>query len=182
MKSTNNLTPKENDYLEGIFSRIELLQTFLDKNNKPDSSNLELLYAFLSKIKNIQGNFNNDISFIATLMAKYYLLDKYAVQDYDAAKKAQGAPGLDIDIFLPNGDQLVAEIKTTYPYKQNDLGANQKEKFNEDFEKLKRSTAKHKLFFLTERTTFELLRKPKYFSSPIGIQIVLLPSGEEFSA
>ncbi len=80
---------------------------------------------YLHSIKSIQGNFNNDIGFVSTLLAKQYLEKTYDLQGFNAADKPQGAPGLDIDVKLQDGRHLVAEIKTTSPYKSNDLGAQQ---------------------------------------------------------
>ncbi len=166
--------------LKSIIFRIEQVRAYLNENDFPNIENVTAWYKFLTNIKNIQGNFINDISFLATLMAKQYLEKKYGDLKFDAAKKAQGAPGLDIDIQLANGKRLVAEIKTTLPYKPNDLGAQQKNTFDKDFAKLASAKADIKLFFLTEQRTFDLMKNPKYRSKLSHVTVVLLPSGEAF--
>jgi hypothetical protein len=88
---------------------------------------------------------------------------------------------MDIDARLPNGKSLVAEIKTTSPYKPNDLGAQQKAMFEKDFAKLANAEAEIKLFLLTEHATFDLMKKPKYRSQLSGVSVVLLTTGEELT-
>lgn len=168
--------------LRDIRGRIEQVSSYLIAKDLSKFEDVADWYNFLADIKSIQGNFNNDISFLATLMAKQYLEKKYGLLGFNAAEKAQGAPGLDIDVRLPSGERLVAEIKTTTPYKPNDLGSQQKNTFSKDFAKLADAKADIKLFFLTEQRTFDLMQKPKYRSQLSQITVVHLPSGEEFLA
>ena len=168
--------------MKEIQSKLSQVRAHLVESKFPSLDETSFWYSYLATIKSIQGNFNNDISFLATLMAKQYLEKKYELQNFDAAEKPQGAPGLDIDIRLPNGRRLVAEIKTTSPYKSNDLGAKQKEMFEKDFTKLANAEADVKLFFLTELKTFELMKKPKYRSQLSGVIVVLLTTNDEFTA
>jgi len=168
--------------LQNIRNRIEQVRSYLIAKDLPNFEDIADWYNFLADIKSIQGNFNNDISFLATLMAKQYLEKKYSLLDFNAAEKAQSAPGLDIDVQLADGRRLVAEIKTTVPYKPNDLGSQQKNTFNKDFSKLSNAKADIKLFFLTEQRTFDLMQNLKYRSKLSHITVVLLPSGEEFLA
>lgn len=174
---TNELTN-----MEGIKHRLMQVRSHLSGNDFPEIDNISAWYSFLVELKNIQGNFNNDVSFIATLLAKKYLKEKYEVDNFNAAEKPQGAPGLDIDVTLPNGSRLVAEIKTTIPYMSKDLGAQQRATFKKDFRKLAEAEAAIKLFLLTERKTYQLMKKPKYKAQLSGIQVVLLTASEEFSA
>jgi hypothetical protein len=88
--------------------------------------NIDAWYAYLARLREIQGNFYNDVSFIANLLAKEYLVSHYGLKAYDAAEKPQGAPGIDIEANLPDGRRLVAEIKSTSPSGQYGLGAQQK--------------------------------------------------------
>jgi len=171
------LTKKEYMQFKKIEQRIYLLATLLKSKSPPKDFEATTWYDFLNEIKNIQGNFYNDISFIATLLAKDYLVRKFDIQDFDAAEKAQGASGFDIDLLLNDGEQIVGEIKTTCPYKEDDLGAQQLESFMKDFRKLHKSNAKYKYFFVTERKTFDILKKTKYKQEISEIQVVLLTSG-----
>lgn len=176
------LSPAERDYVEEMTRRLAQMRSFLAERPIPTPEEASAWYQYLASLKNIQGNANNDVSFAATLMAKTYLRAKFQCHSFDAAEKAQGAPGLDIDIWLPDKRRLVAEIKTTVPYKSNDLGAQQKAMFEKDFLKLASTKAAVKLFFLTERRTFDLMRASKYRSKLAGIRVVLLPQGEEITA
>lgn len=172
----------EQSACKNIVQRMLQVRSYLEENDFPTFNNIPAWYDFLTDIKTIQGNFNNDVSFLATMMAKHYLEQNYGIENFYATDKPQGAPGLDIDIYLPDGRRLVAEIKTTIPYKPNELGAQQINTFEKDFFKLAEAEAEIKIFFLTEKRTFELMKKPKYSSQLTDINIVLLPSGEEFLA
>jgi len=173
---------REQAYMQGMMQRVAKLRSFLAEQPLPAREDAAGWYRFLASLKEIQGNANNDVSFAATLMAKEYILSHFGVRSFDAAEKAQGAPGLDIDVTLSDGRRLVAEIKTTVPYKPNDLGAQQKAMFEKDFDKLAHSRADVKLFLLTERRTFELMRTPKYKSKLAGVKVILLPECEEIAA
>lgn len=132
-------------------------------------------FEYLAQVKAIQGNINNDISFIACLMAKDYLVSRFNIGMFDIAAKPQGAPGLDIDLITSEGEHIIAEIKATVPYSgaKNDLGANQRKTFEHDFDKLNRTQAHHKFFFVTDRATFNIVQQ-KYASQVPGVKVVLL--------
>jgi hypothetical protein len=121
------------------------------------------------------------MSFVATIVAKQYLSRCYGLTGLDAAEKSQNAPGIDFDIQMPDGRRLVAELKTTDLYK-DDLGHQQRKSITKDFDKLKNAKADVKLFLVTQSQTFELLKRPKYQSVLQGITVVLLTTGEEFTA
>jgi hypothetical protein len=176
------LNQHEMDFMEEIKRRLTKVRSHLASKEFPSLEDIDAWYAYLAELKAIQGNFNNDVSFLATLMAKEYLVTKYGLRGFDAAEKAQGAPGIDIDARLPDGRRLVAEIKSTFPYKQDDLGAKQIEEFKKDFFKLANAKADLKLFLVTETRTFDLMKKPKYKEQLPGVHVVLLPTGEEFEA
>ena len=168
--------------LEDIRRRLERINSFLNEESFPDFEDAIAWFDYLNKIRIIQGNFSNDMGFVSTLLAKDYLEEVYSLKGFNAADKPQGAPGLDIDVKLPDGKHLVAEIKTTLPYKPNDLGAQQINTFKKDFKKLRDAIADVKIFFVTEDRTYQLMKLPKYRELLIGVHVVLLPSGEEFIA
>ncbi|QRN82044.1 hypothetical protein JR338_06205 [Chloroflexota bacterium] len=168
--------------LEDIRRRLDRIHSFQSENPYPEYEDIAAWFDYLNSIKSIQGNFNNDIGFVSTLLAKRYLEEEFNLQGFNAADKPQGAPGLDIDVKLPDGRHLVAEIKTTSPYKSNDLGAQQINTFRNDFKKLREANADIKIFFVTEPRTFELMKLDKYKTLLTGVHVVLLPSGEEFVA
>jgi len=172
------LTSEEAEYFEAIFDRVQQMREFLSEHQTPQLENSRGWYSFLATLKAIQGNLNNDISFVATVMAKEFLYQRFDIYSFDAAKKPQGAPGLDIDVRTKGGLRIIGEIKTTYPYKSDDLGAQQKETFKRDFEKLNSADADEKFFFVTEQRTFDLMQKARYRSQVPGVRIVLLATGE----
>lgn len=114
-------------------------------------------------------------------MAKEYLTKRFGLTDFDAAEKPQSAPGIDIDVHLPDGRRLIAELKTTNPYLENDFGAMQRKTIKKDFAKLSKTEAEIKLFLVTDPDTFKFMQKSKYHTTVKGITIVLLPTGEEFT-
>ncbi len=117
------------------------------------------------------------MSFIAALMAKEYLCSAFPMADFDIGTKAQGAPGLDIDERTIEGHRVIGEIKTTTPYAGSDLGAQQRAMFEKDFAKLNKEDAPHKFFFVTDRATFQVVKR-KYHTRIPGVTVVLLPLGE----
>jgi hypothetical protein len=72
-------------------------------------------------------------------------------------RRHQGAPGIDIDVETSEGHRIVAEIKTTVPYKPSDFGGKQAESFKNDFAKLVEAEAAHKFLFVTDSRAFSAL-------------------------
>jgi hypothetical protein len=173
------LTPSEQRYCEEIAARIERIKNLLSEKALGSPDTPALWYEFLSELRDIQGNSSNDLSFVATLLAKIYLSQNFEIS-FCAAAKPQGAPGIDIDCSTPTGERIVAEIKTTKPYQSTDFGAQQAAMFKKDFEKLSAAEAKHKFLFVTEPRAFEVLKKPKYLKLMPGVRIVLLKTGEHY--
>lgn len=175
------LTQNEQRYCDDILKRINRLRDYLNESvlNRPVNS--KEWYEYLSTFKDIQGNLNNYVSFIATLMAKEYVSSKFdIINGFDAAEKPQGAPGLDIDLKVGDGERLIAEVKTIYPYQRDDFGAQQRKSFERDFSKLNKEKADYKFLFVTESKSFNILKNDRYSGQIPGVRIVLLPSGEEY--
>lgn len=168
--------------MEGISRRVSRLRDFLLGNELGPADDFVARYDYLSSIKSIQGNLSNDISYIATLLAKSFLQSRFDLLAWDAAEKPQGAPGLDIDVSTRARERIIGEIKTTVPYGKSDLGSNQKAMFDKDFAKLTRASADHKFMFVTESRTFDLLCLPKYCRKIPGVTVVDLISGREMAA
>lgn len=93
------------------------------------------LFRLLARLREVQGNLSNDVSFAATLLVKAYMAKQFGVT-FDATAKPQGAPGIDIDVTTAAGHRIVAEVKTTVPYQPSDFGAQQAEAFKKDLAKL----------------------------------------------
>ncbi len=177
----HELTPRERHAVQEILDRIAALAQFLEQSPVPKRPGASVLYRYLARMKEIQGNSDNGVSLVACLMAKEYLNRELDMESFDAATKPQGAPGLDIDEHTTAGARVVGEIKTTMPYGANDLGSAQKSSFEKDFKKLNAIAAANRFFFVTERRTFELMRV-KYAARIPGVRVVLLPFGESFVA
>ena len=110
-----NLTDAEQAVCDRIAERVTSLRTFLFANELDSEAVPDRWYRYLNEIKKILGNFNNDVSFIATLLAKSYLTARFESLELDAAGKPQGAPGLDIDLTTEDVERIIGEIKTTIP-------------------------------------------------------------------
>lgn len=177
----HELTLNERRAVKAILDRIVALARFLEESPIPEDLDSAVLYSYLARMKEIQGNTDNGVSLVACLMAKEYLNGHLDMEPFDVAAKAQGAAGLDIDARTRAGARVVAEIKTTMPYGADDLGSAQKTAFEKDFRKLNAAAAGRRFLFLTERRTFELMRL-RYASRIPGVKVVLLPSGESIVA
>jgi hypothetical protein len=152
------LTDLEKQYCTAIAGRIDKIKSLLNRSSLGDPDSPILWYSFLSSFRQIQGNASNDLSFIATLLAKRYLIERFHVT-FCAAEKPQGAPGIDIDLRALNGERVVGEIKTTVPYQGVDFGAQQATSFKRDFVKLSAADAKYKFLFVTEPSAFTVIKK-----------------------
>ncbi len=165
------MTNEEQIQKEDIFKRFEKIKNFLSCHEMPtDNSNL---LNFLLNFKEVEGNVSNCVSFIASLQAKKYLMERFSfASEPNMALHAQGAPGLDIELQTANGERIIGEIKTTIPYKGNKLGAQQKASFEKDIKKLREKSTKHKFFFLTNKEAAVCAKK--LLRDTDDIKIVLL--------
>ena len=174
------LTENEIKMLEKVKDKFIKLNNLLNNSEYNVYSDLYKQYIYLNEFKKILGNSSNDLSYIACLMAKQYLLKKHNFSHLDMSIKKQGTKGLDIDEITLEDERCIAEIKTTFPYQNgNDFGANQRTRFRDDFKKLKENDAKYKYLFVIEEKTFNIL-KEKYISELEDIITILLPSGKLF--
>ena len=144
----------------------------------PMADDFRKWHDFLAELRKLQGNVSNDLGFFATLIAKEFLKHRHGVE-FDAAAKAQGAPGIDIDTRTRDGERVIAEIKTTVPYMGTDLGAQQAASIKRDIVKLSSAAADHKYLFVTDGSAFNVLKTRKYLASSVGIRLVLLTTGDE---
>jgi len=173
------ITLKEKDLLQATVSKLSSLKKYLSQTvlNLEDHK-LESWYKTVTSVKHILGNFDNDISFIACLMAKHFLVKRHNLPVVDVATKPQSAPGLDIDETALDGKRIIAEVKTTIPYHKDDLGAQQRASFLKDFKKLSQNSAEYKYFFVTEPETFRVVRR-RYHKHLKDVTLVLLPQAME---
>ena len=172
------LTPGEAQVLTQLATKTAELRSFLTTHPTPsETSESKQWYAFFAGMKDLLGNLNNDLSFVATILAKQFLSQRHGPIEFDASTKSQSAPGLDIDFESPSG-RIVGEVKTVYPYNETDFGATQRDAFLGDFEKLRKATAAYKYLFVTEPRAFDVISK-KYRGYAQGITVVSLRDGRE---
>jgi len=172
----DGLSNEEMNYIESLSEKVDKVRDFLINEMPSDFSNESLIeqYDSMKTFRRIIGNIDNDMSFIGCLLIKEFLNQRHSFSKLNMALKPQGSPGLDVDEKTTDGKRIIGELKTTYPYKENDLGANQKNTFMKDFEKLQQNVADFKYFFVTESRTFNIVRS-KYGQYLKGINLVLLP-------
>lgn len=175
----NSMTTAESRYCEAISEKDQALRAHLASNNFPASAGPRDWLQYLAGIKSVLGNINNDLGFVATLLVKQYLMERFGVTDFDAAGKPQGSSGVDIRARTPGGQTIVGEIKTTKPY-QPGFGAAQRTSMLKDLARLAASTATHRIMFVIDPDAFAALCKPTFSSRAPGVEIVDLLTRRTF--
>jgi hypothetical protein len=170
------LTDAEKRYCAAIGSKDAALRALLSSRALGDHP--LAMFEYLTAVKNGLGNLNNDISFVAGLLVKPFLRERFGME-FDAALKPQGAPGLDIDCTLPDGRRIVGEIKTTKPYQVN-FGAAQKQEITKDLLRLTGTSAAHRFMFVTDADSFRTICKPAFVALAPGVEFVDLVKGDTF--
>jgi hypothetical protein len=152
------------DELNKKMSRLKrfFMTEFLQINN----GNIRTTLGKFLELKECMGNIGNDIHFLASCLANSFLNKRHGVTI--DLNKAVGSAGLDIDL-----EDIVAEIKTTIPYLENDFGAAQKREIKKDLERLENANKKHKYFFVINDKTERIL-KQKYSRHYPSVKIVNL--------
>lgn len=174
--NSTGLYKEEVAQLEKIGSKMEIVQEFFkgydmaELNDKDVTAQFECIRIFRRMI----GNIDNYMSFQGCLLVKEFLERQHNFEGLNIGLKPQGAAGLDFDERTVDGKRVIGELKTTYPYLSNDLGANHKGTFLHDFEKLNQNEADMKYFFVTEERAFTIV-KLKYSQYLQNIILVLLP-------
>ena len=121
----SSLTGGEVKYCEAIREKVWPFEAFLSGSALSENIDARRWLTHLIGIKSALGNLNNDLGFIATLLVKSYLAERFAIVDFDAAGKPQGASGEDIVATTADGRKIIGELKTTKPY-QPGFGAAQR--------------------------------------------------------
>ncbi len=151
-----------------------MLQLYLvGKNIDQHNTDAKYWFDIYEKIKDIVGNYHTDLSFLSCQLAKSFLMARHNIPDYEITIQSQTKSGLDIDIVSYEGERIIAEIKNTCAVKSNDLGAQQKISFYSDWEKLNKSKAHFKYFFLTDNKTYQVVQS-KYKKQCLGFCVILL--------
>lgn len=173
----DGLTSGELNYCRAIRAKDESLRTYLAQHSLDKCASPDALLNYLNGMKSALGNLNNDLSFVATLLAKNYLAKRFEVASFDAAGKPQGAAGVDIEAVTPEGKTIVGELKTTKPYQPN-FGAAQRNSILKDLKRLADSSANFRFMFVIDEEAFIALCKPSLASRAPGVEIVNLVSGD----
>jgi hypothetical protein len=171
VQSFNELSMLEARYWDEIRGKDAALRAFLSGSSLVDSRNPTAWFSYLTNIRDIVGNSSNSLSFVATLLVKDYLVERFMISGFDAALKPQGAPGIDIEVRTPGGLHIIAEIKTTKPY-QPGFGAAQKAAIQKDLDRLAREPADHRIMFVTDADAFSTLCGSRYRERYPAVEIV----------
>lgn len=175
------LQPNEQLFFNTMSDKKKAVQQFLRVNDYKTDASIQEQFRFWSELKRILGNFHNDISFLASMQAKSFLEERFGEIAEDMGSKAQGAPGLDIDITLHDGRRIIAEIKTTVPYAPG-FGAQQKTMIKKDLDKLRAADADYKFMMVTDEEAFNTLCSPAFVEKLKDIELVSLWSGRTHRA
>jgi hypothetical protein len=162
-----------------ILEKDKALRLYLAEHRFTDGDDPSDWLAYLAGLKNLLGNVSNDLGFVATLLVKRYLAERFGIDDFDAAAKAQGASGIDIEARTPDGQSVIGELKTTKPY-QPGFGAQQRTMMIKDLARLAAARADHRLMFVTDPESFATLCKPSWAARAPGVEIVDLATGRTF--
>ncbi|MCK1997496.1 hypothetical protein MPH47_09730 [Psychrobacillus psychrodurans] len=120
----DGLSNEEMNYIESLSEKVDKVRDFLINDMPSDFSNESLIvqYESMKGFRRIIGNIDNDMSFLGCLLIKEFLNQRHLFADLNMALKPQGSPGLDVDETTIDGKRIIGELKTTYPYKENDFG------------------------------------------------------------
>lgn len=170
----DRLTKLEHLFCKSILQKQNDLHKFIG-HNEIDEANFDpaAWFHFLIGIKDVLGNINNDVAFMATLLIKQYLNDRFSIIDFDAGSKAQGAPGIDIEAKTPSGKTIIGELKTTRPY-QPGFGAAQRTSILKDMTRLETTAADFKFMFVTDSDAFAILTSGRFKADFKTVEIVNL--------
>jgi hypothetical protein len=179
MTETQHLTPAEESFCQTIRTKDLTLRSFLEREALANPLDAIHWLCYLTGIKHSLGNLNNDIGFVATLLAKAYLNRRFGITDFDAAGKPQGASGIDIEARTDDGKIVVGELKTTKPY-QPGFGAQQRMSILKDLARLATTRADYRFMFVVDPDAYRALCRRNFASKAPGVEVVDLVTGENF--
>ena len=179
MTEKSSLTPEEAKFCEAIYAKDRALREFMNSNRLTDPVDPGHWLTYLTEIKHTLGNINNDVSFVATLLIKEFLHQRFRITDFDAGGKPQGAPGIDVSTITPDGKVVVGELKTTKPYKPG-FGAQQRKTILKDLDRLATTTADHRFMFVIDTDAFQTLCGKTFATRAPGVEVVNLVTGQTF--
>ena len=128
---------QQREKIDQTINALNKLREYIEPGFHVNEKNIKDLYELYEQVKLMQGNFNNDIGHITTLMAEYWLKNnsKYKTMGNEWLK-SQNSNGFDID-YIDGDERVVGEIKATIPAnKNNTLGAQQWDSISTDLDHL----------------------------------------------
>lgn len=129
----------------------------------------------LMQLKAVVGNTSEDLAFVGRLLAKEYLMRQFDFEPFDAAAKPRNTRGIPLDLRTASGERVIAEIKTTTPFYENNLGEKQREVFDRDFARLNATEADQKFFFITDPRLYEIVTTRYVHIIPASVRVIRLP-------
>lgn len=202
-----NFWENQKQYMETMAKEFDSLKSFLNlaQEKTGDVLGVNEFWKKYNSVKEALGNFNNDMTSIACLMAKEWLFQNNLINcecmsKTDILESSVNAGGFDIDIINEDNLRIIGEVKTTSFYKK-DFGAMQKKGIIKDLVGLEKGakekeknhiSPKYKFMFVTDSKVFERIRtiaegktKEKRLSrvlskeKKIGVTLVLLGTDEK---
>lgn len=202
-----NFWENQKQYMETMAKEFDSLKSFLNlaQEKTGDVLGVNEFWKKYNSVKEALGNFNNDMTSIACLMAKEWLFQNNLIScecmsKTDILESSVNAGGFDIDIINEDNQRIIGEVKTTSFYKK-DFGAMQKKGIIKDLVGLEKGakekeknhiSPKYKFMFVTDSKVFERIRtiaegktKEKRLSrvlskgKKIGVTLVLLGTDEK---
>jgi hypothetical protein len=165
------LTANEERYCETIRIKDHMLCKSLSEQILSIEVDPSKWLSYLTRIKSVVGNINNDVGFLATLLVKRYLQGRLGITDFDTAGKPQGASGIDIEAQASDGRKIIGELKKIKPY-QPGFGAQQRTMIQKDLARLATSPADYRFMFVTDHDAYATLCKPSWVARAPGVEIV----------
>jgi hypothetical protein len=103
----------------------------------------------------------------------------FAITNFDPGRKAQGAPGIDVEAQTADGKTIIGELKTTKPY-QPGFGAAQRTSILKDIKRLAGSKADHRFMFVVDPDAYKALSHSSFATQAPGIEVVDLVLQKSF--
>jgi hypothetical protein len=162
-----------------LSTKDEKLRDFLSNNRLDQISDPRKWLAYFAGIRSVLGNLSNDVSFVSTLLVKEFLFERFSIRDFDAARKPQGAPGIDIEARTAEGHSIVGELKTTTPY-QPGFGAAQRTSILKDISRLSKTKADYRFMFVIDADSYRTICSKSFASRMLGVEVVNLVTKQTF--
>ena len=173
------LSPSELARCETISEKIDALREFLSDNALVKLINAREWVTYLASLRDILGNVSNDIGFVATLLVKGYLEQRFAITNFDASSKPQGASGIDIEATAGDGSSIHGELKTNKPV-QARFGGEQRKRMLNDLARLAASRADYRFMFVADAETYRIFSTGGFPARAPGVELLNLLTGDSF--